>query len=384
MTGELCLNYNGRRRLGGYTLIFCMKILLCERSLKGHRKTYMEWLVRIPGIEFFILAPENIGLDETHFVKYDFLDGIKTIKSYFTWVNQIKNIVKNNEIDVVHILDGDSIMRWFGFGLRFSGAKKTLITYHHFFPGLVRKISYWLMCSGKRKGCIAHTASVENSLKHCGIKEVFRCEYPAFSFESIVAKHPKECKIKYGLPMDIPTIGIIGGMSKYKNIIPFLEMMQNCTQSFHILICGKERDITENTIKEIVKPYADKVSMLIRQLDDEEYEEAIVASDIIFCIYGYDFDGASGPLTDGVCAKKLILSCRHGSLGKLVSDNMLGITAECSDKKDMLKQTELALSRAKEFKYGVQANSYRESLNPNYFIERYRTIYYKSCKSKPL
>ena len=45
-----------------------MKVLLCERSFSGHRKTYMQWLSRIEGIDFFSYAPENIGFpEERHF-----------------------------------------------------------------------------------------------------------------------------------------------------------------------------------------------------------------------------------------------------------------------------------------------------------------------------
>lgn len=41
-----------------------MKVLLCERSFAGHRKVYMEWLARISNIEFYCLAPENIGMEK--------------------------------------------------------------------------------------------------------------------------------------------------------------------------------------------------------------------------------------------------------------------------------------------------------------------------------
>ncbi|MDO4308161.1 MAG: hypothetical protein Q4C77_15185 [Eubacteriales bacterium] len=352
-----------------------MKVLLSERTFKGHRKTYMEWLSHVPGVEFFIIAPENFGIDDKHFRKYESTGGIKTVKEYLAWINQMKDIVEQNKIDIVHILDGDSIMRWFGFGLSFSKARKTVITYHHFFPGAVRRWSYRLMCHGKKRMCVAHTVSVEHSLKECGIKQVFRCEYPAFSFDSIASRNPAKCKEKYGIPSDVPTIGIVGGLSIYKNIIPFLETMQNCCQDFHILICGKDSGVGKEKIQTAVKPYADRVTMKIEHLSDDEYEEAIVASDIIFCIYGREFDGASGPLTDGVCAGKLILACKHGSLGEIVSQNLLGITAECDDSKDMLCKTELALSRIVEFKYGEMANKYRMHLNPELFQERYKNIY---------
>lgn len=354
-----------------------MKVLLSERNFKGHRKTYMEWLAKIGDIDFYVLAPENFGIKNDHYFKYKSTGDAKCIRDYLKWIKQMKTIIKENKIDVLHILDGDSIMRWFGIGLGFIKVKKIIITYHHFFPGNIRKLSYWLMGHNKKRVCVAHTASVELSLKKCGLKNVVRNEYPAFSFKSIEARNPILCKKKYKVPVNVPTIGIIGGLNTYKNIIPFLNIMKNVNREFHILISGKESGVTQKQIKNAVASYADKVTLYINFLSDEEYEEAIVASDIIFCIYGHEFDGASGPLTDGVCARKMILACNHGSLGEIVSQNLLGITADCDDEKDMLNKTELALSRAKDFKYGALAQKYREGLDPLTFQKGYKQMYSK-------
>lgn len=352
-----------------------MKVLLSERNFKGHRKTYMEWLAKIHNVDFYVLAPDNFGIKSDHYFKYEPTKEAKSFKVYLKWIQQMKKIAKENKIDVIHILDGDSIMRWFGYGLGSIKVKKIIITYHHFFPGKARKFSYWLMCHNKNRLCVAHTASVEQSLKKCGLKNVVRNEYPAFNFESIESRNSVFCKEKYKVPIDVPVIGIIGGLSTYKNIIPFLNMMNEVNREFHILICGKESGVTREQIEKIVKSYSNKITLHIGFLSDQEYEEAIVASDIIFCIYSHEFDGASGPLTDGVCAGKLILACRHGSLGEIVSQNLLGIIADCDDEKDMLNKTELALSRAKDFKYGVQAQKYREGLKPLTFQSIYKRTY---------
>lgn len=352
-----------------------MRVLLSERCFKGHRKIYMKWLSKIPDIEFYVLAPENIGVEEDHYYKYELTRGVKSLKDYLKWIILMKKIVKKENIDILHILDGDSIMRWFGLGISHIGVPKAVITYHHFFSGFARRISYRLLGRGMNRLCVAHTASVEQSLKSCGLKSVARCEYPAFSFDSIASRNPMECKIKYDIPLHVPTIGIIGGLNKYKNIIPFLEMLKDLDSDFYVLICGKDSEVTKDEIKKAIEPYSDRVTLCIKFLNEEEYKDAIVASDIIFCIYGYDFDGASGPLTDGVCAEKFILSCKHGSLGDIVSHNQLGLTADCSSKDDMLKQTKLAVRRANEFKYSDIANQYRDSLNPYIFQEVYKQIY---------
>ena len=94
-----------------------MKVLLSERTLDGHRKTYMEWLAQIRGIEFYVLAPENPGIDGVRFTEMRQAGGLKSLKAYLKWVRQMREIVRRNQVDVVHILDGDSIMRWFGIGL---------------------------------------------------------------------------------------------------------------------------------------------------------------------------------------------------------------------------------------------------------------------------
>lgn len=352
-----------------------MKVLLSERNFNGHRKLYMEWLAKIQSIDIYVLAPENLGIKDDHYFKYELTSGTKKLKDYLLWVHQMKKIVNENKIDVLHILDGDSIMRWFGYGFDCIGVKKIVITYHHFFPGVLRKLSYWSMCHKKNRICVVHTASVEQAIKRYRLRNVVCNEYPAFGYESISARDTVLCKKKYKVPIGVPTIGIIGGLSTYKNIIPFLEMMENIKGEFHILICGKEYGITRTQIQTAIEPYADKVTLNIGFLSEQEYEEAIAASDIIFCIYGHKFDGASGPLIDGVCAEKLILACEHGSLGDVVSQNLLGITADCDDKKDMLNKTELALRSTKNFKYGAQAYKYREGLKPYTFLKVYKKIY---------
>lgn len=352
-----------------------MKVLLCERSVDGHHKIYMEWLSKIPDIECYVLAPENVGVPIARFTQCAHCEDSKSMASYLEWVRQIRCVVKNNGIDVIHILDGDSIMRYFGLGFTSLGTKRIVITYHHFFPGMARKISYRMMCRGKTRSCVAHTESVHSALKAVGVKNVDKCEYPCFHFDRFASREPEKCKKRFGVPSDVPVIGIVGGMSPYKNMIPFLKTMQNCEENFHILICGKESGVKKEEIAEAVAPYADRVTANIRLLDQEEYEDAIVASDIIYCIYGHEFDGASGPLTDGVCAEKFILACKHGSLGEITSQNCLGLTAECEDSAQVLDQTVSALKQVKGFTYCEKAKRYREGLNPQVFQSVYWEIY---------
>lgn len=352
-----------------------MKVLLSERVFAGHSKIYMEGVSSIKGVEFYVLAPENYGIREDHFIQSNPYKNRKNVKEYFQWLTQMRKIVRGKGIDIVHILNGDDISCFCGIGLGRLGTKKIIITYHHFFAGLMKRISYRLMCGGKNRLCVVHTDSVLRAIRALNVQNVMKCEYPVFHYDSISAKERLKCKRKMGLSDEIPVIGIVGGMREDKNIIPFLKVLRRCKYDFQLLICGKALSSTQKNIVSAIEPYKDKVTLIFRRLSNEEYEEAIVASDIIYCIYGHSFDGASGPLTDGVCARKMILSCKHGSLGEITSKHCLGVTAECDDEKDVLQKIEWTINNVHNFQYNEKANWYRENLTPLVFQNTYKEIY---------
>lgn len=63
-------------------------------------------------------------------------------------------------------------------------------------------------------------------------------------------------------------------------------------------------------------------------MTDEEFEMAIQAVDAIVLPYRKTFNGASGPLGEGVAKGKMIIAANHGSLGDIVEKNHLGYTFE--------------------------------------------------------
>lgn len=351
-----------------------MKVLLCERNFEGHKENYIKGLATSQEDEIFGYCPKNIGLDKRHFFKCEELKDRKSFLEYIAWIKNIKKLVEKERIEIVHILDGDSIMRFFGLGFNTIQCK-IVVTYHHFFEGKMRKMSYKRMVGKKNRICVAHTESVKNKLISCGLNNVELCYYPVFEMQYISTLNSDSCKEKWGCSKEIPVIGIIGGICEYKNILPFLKVLRNLSIPFQILLCGKEQDIKETQIKQCIQSYSDKVITKFGVLTNEEYYTAIIASDIIFCIYGLEFDGASGPLTDGVCGNKMILSCSHGSLGKIVKENHLGYTADCTNIEDIYRKTEKAISSIKCFKYDEKAEAYKQSLKLEKFVLRYHDIY---------
>ncbi len=353
-----------------------VRVLLCERSVSGHRMGYMRALTGIKDVHFFVVAPKNPGVLEEDFFCCGSVKQPKSIKAYRTWIKQIKQCVRDWKIDIVHFLDGDSIMRFFGLGFHGIYANKIVITYHRYFDGLFRRISYACMC--RHNIAVCHSEFVRNNLLKIGLKTVTECEYPAFSYVKLNSMNPQECKTALKIPLDVPVMGIVGGISKYKNILPFLHALRKVNSEFHILLAGKLVDIKQCEIEEAIEPYRDHVTWINRVLSDMEYNQSIVASDIIYCIYTKEFNGSSGPLTDAVSAKKMVLASNHGTIAELTEKYQVGYTVDCDNENEIIQCTEKILEKFPGFSYTHFAEEYRKSLNPEVFLEKYGKVYLKT------
>lgn len=120
------------------------------------------------------------------------------------------------------------------------------------------------------------------------------------------------------------------------------------------------------------------VYKILRYLTDSEICTIVSASDIVVLPYRKIFDGASGPLVEGVAYGKTIIGPNHGSLGQIIKDNHLGYTFESENVDDLARTINKALSE--KFTYDEYAEKYQKSLKTSYFIRSYTEIYKKLLK----
>ena len=351
------------------------KILLYERSVDGHRKKYIENLLLINGFEFFLCAPEQIGVDSLHYLRIKDSVNSKSICFYCSEIAKLAEFVKTNDIQCVHFLDGDSIMRFFGIGFSLFKKRQIIITFHNYYEGKLRKLSYKRMISSNNRKLVVHSDYIKKRMAEIGLVDVSVCEYPAFDFEKFQRISVQKAKAYWKIPEDIPIIGIVGGIASYKGILQFLEVMNGCRVPFHILMCGMPYDITEEELLNACKNYKNKVTLHLEYLNEYQYQLAIAASDIIYCIYMNDFLGASGPAIDGVCMRKMIICNEFGSVGDMTRNNDLGYLIHTKNYSDMLMDIVKAINSYPTFNYGDRANKYRNTLNPEYFRNKYSQIY---------
>ena len=106
-----------------------MKILLVDVSIAGHHIPYINGLTAVENAELVALLPEKSDKINCRQRVFANAEGPKRSFSKFKkWINEVYEVCKEENPDVVHFLYGDSFYRYFGFGLRKFRKYKLYIT----------------------------------------------------------------------------------------------------------------------------------------------------------------------------------------------------------------------------------------------------------------
>lgn len=328
-----------------------MKIMFVDSGDTGHRQEYVNSLRRIPEVESLLLIPDaSINL--------------KRISSYCKWMKQLKERAEKEQPDIIHFLDGDTVMRFFGLGFGFFKRFKTVITFHHFFPGLMRKLSLKRMLHAVNFG-VVHTEEIEKKVKDYGCSNILCVPYPCF------LKIPCEDSNQY--ENQPPLLLALGGTRYDKGLDILLGALKKVRVPFQLVVAGKENDFKKEYILEQIEEYKENVKLLLHFLKTDEILELLQKADIIILPYRKEFDGASGPMCEGVYLGKTIVGPSHGSLGSLIQKNHVGYVFESENQDSLVEIIERALREKKL--YDDVAKRYQMELQPETFNRRYQKLY---------
>lgn len=347
-----------------------MKILYIDVSLSGHHSLYLRTLVNNSTDQIVLLIPR---IDDTIHCKQYLLNFTGKLKNYFyyrKWYKRIIKIVQKEQPEIIHFLYGDVFYRFFGLGLGKFKSYNTIITFHHVRHSKLHNISMKYIYKNINYG-VVHTKILEKQLHAINIQNVIHIEYPKFNNLPPLIK--KDAKDYFNLPKDVPILAAIGGTREDKGLDILLEALKKVTQPFHLLIAGKEETFTRTYIENAILLYESKVTCVLKFLTEEEFSAALSAADFVVLPYRRIFDGASGPLGEGVALGKTIIGPNHGSLGDIIRNNHIGYTFESENIIDLAKTLNRALS--KTFEYDKVAIRYKESLDPQNFREQYKQLY---------
>jgi len=346
-----------------------MKILFIDIAMTGHHKVYMEHLASMESCESVFVLPEHLSDQNKEYILKSNFKKISIFK-YIKYLKNIRAIVENEKPDIIHFLYGDVFYYYFGIGLRMFNKNNVIITFHH-----VRK-SAWRDISVKRifrkiKRGVVHTKSLFVNLSNKGIDNAIHIEYPVFD---MIQEIDKDYAIKkMGLPQNVPVLAAIGGTRYDKGLDILLDALNYVKDPFHLLIAGKVSKFDNEFINIKSIRYSNQVTKYLKYLTNEELSLCINSADYIVLPYRKIFDGASGPLSEGVFLGKIIIGPNHGSIGSIIKENKLGYTFEAESPKDLARAITKALQE--RLSWNEVAEDYRKELDLQNFKHKYFELY---------
>lgn len=350
-----------------------MKILFVETGAGGHHPSYLHGLLEIQGIEAVVYTAEAYNDLPCKQVIHEMDWSKKSFLQYARWINEVSHIAEREQVSCIHFLDGDTIMRYFGWGIGSLYKWKVIVTFHGLWIGWFRISSYRAMLRGRNRVGVVHTKFIEEQFGKYGINNVRRVEYPVFAYKNLCGIDSKHARDYYHIATPYKVFGILGSEAAYKGMDTLIDAVSLLRTPIAILIAG-------NWNADVLRPlksYADdgriQLFTQLHTLSQQEYEYAIGACDFILLPYKKYFNGASGPLAEGVVADKIIVGSNHGSIGQIIENNVLGYSFDAERPDKLADAIERALSE--DFVRTKEYVNYQQSLSPDYFRQAYLEIY---------
>ena len=248
---------------------------------------------------------------------------------------------------------------------------------------------------------VVHSEYLRSLLIRQGIDNGYVINYPSF-LKKNNAEDMKECPLEIkDYRKTCKVILSLGGTRRDKGLDILLRALQKVNEPFNLVVAGKEQDIRREEICLLSKDYSDKIVLILRYITDAEMRYLIDMCDIVAVPYRKEFNGASGPMIDGVAYGKKIVGPQCGEIGYAISKYHLGSVFEVENVNsladslnEMLKSNdgkdsdkadgEMAFeekikkpcTNTEDVLISQQENiGYVESLNVNKFIEAYQKLY---------
>ncbi|WP_026503685.1 glycosyltransferase family 4 protein [Butyrivibrio sp. NC3005] len=364
-----------------------MKVLLIDGGVEGHFEVYRNTIIENISAEYMLVLPVE---DAT---KYNTADNVKKIgipefsyqtlsfENYLIALKKLKHIVREEKPDLIHFLAGDYLNLYAGFGMQFLKRYRVIATYHHVTMDYDRK---WyklfmrlsmLRVSRMLDTIVVHSDYLCSLLGSQGIKNGKVVHYPSFLKADESAKKDSVCPPELNdFNKNTKVILALGATRRDKGLDILLKALQSVNCPFHLIIAGKEQDIATDEIMALSSNFSRQITMIMRYISDSEMRYLIQHCDIVAVPYRREFNGASGPMIDGVAYGKWIIGPDCGEIGNTISKYHLGEVFQAENVQDLSKKMQKLL--LKDYEYDDMAKAYVEKLSRQRFVKGYMMIYF--------
>ncbi|WP_045168820.1 glycosyltransferase [Caldicellulosiruptor morganii] len=135
---------------------------------------------------------------------------------------------------------------------------------------------------------------------------------------------------RYNIGDDKFVISLIGRQNKRKGfsfILLHLEDILQINRNIVVFISGKiENQIEENTLRNIVGKYPERIIYIDRFLSEDEIAYSFAVADVILLPYSKEFGFSSGVLVRACATGVPVITTSHGLIGYRVKTNNIGLT----------------------------------------------------------
>lgn len=360
-----------------------MKIgIVALTNAGGHHISYLEAVLQgyiNAGHNVMLIVPEKyeeLKSVDQHIINAE-LWGSSSFQKHRKWIKEVNRLAKQKSLECIHFHYADAFLRYFGYGLHKFRKQKVILTCHQIREGnnrlssIARNVSLRIIAHMSNY-IVVHTDYLAEHLNKNKISNVIHIEYPRFDIKSMgISCKANELLKKLSASNHVKLVSL-GSLRADKGILYLVKALKEVNGKFDLIIAGMEDDYTANDLSEYIDTYKENTYMYLEFLSDEEFVAFAKASDIVVLPYTSTFEGASGPMVEGVYQNKIIIAPNHGGLGKTVVTNHLGYIFKTEDVSSLAETITEALR--KKWVFDEKYQKYQNCINVEEFIAQYVKI----------
>lgn len=295
-----------------------------------------------------------------------------------SFCKQVFILAKNNNSDLIHFLYVDRLIRALYF-CRNKFEIPILATLHwaymlpQFCQTMKQKISARFEIFLLKKllkhnvKLVVHSDFIADEINKLENSSTTAINYPVSEDYKFSDVGRSDIRSKLKLAHDDKLLLCFGGTRHDKGADRAVNLLKHLPDNYHLLIAGKEEDLSYETLKNIAADNENRLHIMNRFIDDDEVIDIFSASDIVFLPYRPQFSGQSGPLTIAAAMGKFVIASNLPVLSETIVKYRLGhVMNNVNDLKKCLSNCD-CLAETSKFIEDSSIVNFRKHLCTVYF-----------------